>query len=65
MIIRFLIVIGVSGSGKTSVGNAHAEALRWHFYNADDFHPAENVAKMAGGFRWTIQTVPPDQSQGY
>ena len=48
-IIRFLIVIGVSGSGKTSVGKAHAEDLRWHFYNTNDFHPSENVAKMANG----------------
>ena len=47
--IRFLIVMGVSGSGKTSVGKALAEYLRWEFYDADDFHPPENVAKMASG----------------
>src|SRR4026208_1051953 len=47
--IRFLIVMGVSGSGKTSVGKALAEKLRWEFYDADDFHPPENVAKMASG----------------
>jgi gluconokinase len=47
--IRFLIVMGVSGSGKTSVGKALAEHLRWEFYDADDFHPPENVAKMARG----------------
>jgi gluconokinase len=49
MTIRFLIVMGVSGSGKTSVGKALAEHLRWEFYDADDFHPPENVAKMASG----------------
>ena len=41
--------MGVSGSGKTSVGKALAEHLGWAFYDADDFHPPENVAKMANG----------------
>jgi len=49
MKIRFLIVMGVSGSGKTSVGLALAEDLGWDFYDADDFHPPENIAKMANG----------------
>jgi len=47
--IRFFIVMGVSGSGKTSVGKTLAEHLGWNFYDADDFHPPENVAKMANG----------------
>ena len=46
---RFCIVMGVSGSGKTSVGKSLANRLGWHFYDADDFHPPENVAKMANG----------------
>ncbi len=46
---RFIIVMGVSGSGKTSVGEALAQELGWDFYDADDFHPPENVAKMANG----------------
>ena len=46
---RFIIVMGVSGSGKTSVGRALAERLRWDFYDADDFHPPANVEKMANG----------------
>jgi len=46
---RFFIVMGVSGSGKTSVGKALAEHLGWDFHDADDFHPPQNVAKMAGG----------------
>jgi len=49
MSIRFIIVIGVAGCGKTSVGKALAEHLGWDFYDADDFHPPENVAKMADG----------------
>jgi len=47
--IRFFIVMGVSGSGKSSVGKALAEHLGWDFYDADDFHPPENVANMANG----------------
>ena len=47
--IRFIILMGVSGSGKTSVGKVLAEHLKWDFYDADDFHPPENVAKMASG----------------
>ena len=47
--IRFIIVMGVSGSGKTSVGKALAERLKWDFYDADDFHPPANVLKMANG----------------
>jgi len=46
---RFFIVMGVSGCGKTSVGKSLADSLGWDFYDADDFHPPENVAKMAGG----------------
>ena len=46
---RFFIVMGVSGCGKSSVGKSLARALGWDFYDADDFHPPENVAKMANG----------------
>lgn len=46
---RFFIVMGVSGCGKSSVGEALAKQLKWDFYDADDFHPPENVAKMANG----------------
>lgn len=46
---RFIIVMGVSGSGKTSIGSLLAEHLGWDFYDADDFHPSENIAKMANG----------------
>jgi len=46
---RFIIVMGVSGSGKTSVGKALVQQLKWDFYDADDFHPSENVAKMEKG----------------
>jgi gluconokinase len=43
------LILGVSGSGKTSLGKTLAESLGWDFFDADDFHPAENIAKMAAG----------------
>lgn len=44
-----LVVMGVSGSGKTTVGKALADELGWAFVEADDFHPAANVEKMSHG----------------
>jgi gluconokinase len=41
--------MGVSGAGKTSIGEALARELGWRFVDADDYHPAANVAKMARG----------------
>ncbi|MFY0526265.1 gluconokinase [Archangium gephyra] len=41
-----VIVMGVSGSGKTTVGQRLAAALGCHFRDADDFHSPENIAKM-------------------
>lgn len=46
---RALIVMGVSGSGKTTVGRQVADVLGWEFLDADAFHPPANVAKMASG----------------
>ena len=45
--------MGVSGSGKTTVGKSLAQKLGWDFFDADDFHPAENIAKMAAGIPLT------------
>jgi gluconokinase len=44
-----LIVMGVAGCGKTTVGKALASRMGWDFFDADGFHPPENVAKMAAG----------------
>jgi len=41
--------MGVTGSGKTTVGHALAESLNWEFADADDFHSPANVAKMRTG----------------
>ena len=46
---RPIVVMGVSGSGKSTVGAALAQRLRIPFADADDFHPAANVAKMTSG----------------
>jgi len=46
---RALIVMGVSGSGKTTVGAKLAKRLGWPYEDADQFHPASNVAKMSAG----------------
>jgi gluconokinase len=44
-----IVIMGVSGSGKTSVGVALAEKLGWPFFDGDDYHLEESVAKMAAG----------------
>jgi gluconokinase len=44
-----VIVMGVSGSGKTTIGRLLAERLGCEFLDGDDFHPPENVRKMAAG----------------
>ena len=43
------VLMGVSGSGKSTVGRRVAEALALTFIEGDDFHPQANVQKMAGG----------------
>jgi gluconokinase len=45
----FVVLMGVAGSGKTTVGRRLADELGWRFYDADDFHPPANVSKMARG----------------
>lgn len=44
-----VVLMGVAGAGKTTVGRRLAAQLGWKFYDADDFHPPENVEKMARG----------------
>jgi gluconokinase len=44
-----LVVMGVSGSGKTTIGKLLAERLGWQYQEGDALHPPENVAKMSGG----------------
>lgn len=44
-----IVMMGVSGSGKTTVGSCLAQQLGWEFADADDYHPAVNVEKMRQG----------------
>ena len=48
-----LILMGVSGSGKTTVGSALASALSWEFHDADDLHSEANKRKMYAGIALT------------
>ena len=45
----FCIIMGVAGSGKTTIGKLLSDRTGWTFYDADDFHPAENIEKMSRG----------------
>ncbi len=54
-----LIVAGVAGSGKTTVGALLAGRLRWLFADADTFHPEANVAKMRAGIPLTDEDRQP------
>ena len=47
--VTIVLVAGVSGSGKSTVGALLAGRLGWAFADGDSFHPAANVAKMAAG----------------
>ena len=48
-----VLLMGVSGAGKTSVGTMLAAQLGWEFADADDYHPAANVEKMRHGIPLT------------
>ncbi len=48
-----IVVLGVSGVGKTTVGRLLAEALNWNFVEADDFHSDVSRQKMASGIGLT------------
>jgi len=48
-----VIVFGVSGAGKTTIGKLLAQEVGWHFYEADDFHSRANIDKMRRGIPLT------------
>jgi gluconokinase len=49
----FVIIFGVSGAGKTTIGELLARQLGQHFYEADDFHSQANIEKMHRGIPLT------------
>jgi len=54
-----ILLMGVTGAGKTTVGRALAEQLHWRFADADDFHSAANIAKMRAGIPLTDEDRAP------
>ena len=54
-----IIICGVSGVGKTTIGQLLAQELGWEFYDADDFHSVENIEKMEGGVPLTDEDRQP------
>lgn len=54
-----VIVFGVSGAGKTTIGRLLAEELGWRFIEGDDFHPPANVEKMSKGIPLTDEDREP------
>ena len=52
---KIVILMGVSGSGKTTIGQLLAAELNWHFFDADKFHPQTNIDKMRQGIPLTDQ----------
>jgi gluconokinase len=50
---KVIVLMGVAGSGKTTVGIKLAQELGWEFYDADQFHSEENIEKMARGIPLT------------
>src|SRR5262245_44107646 len=54
-----VVVMGVSGSGKTTIGEALASRLRWRYVDADDLHPSANVDKMRRGVALTDEDREP------
>ena len=54
-----LLLMGVTGSGKTTVGKLLAQRLGWPFLDADDFHPPQNIEKMQHGVPLTDEDREP------
>jgi len=48
-----IILMGVAGSGKTTIGTLLSEAIGWTFFDGDDFHPEENIERMRCGVALT------------
>lgn len=54
-----IIICGVAGAGKTTIGQLLAQELEWKFYDADDFHSVANITKMKSGVPLTNEDRQP------
>lgn len=54
-----IVIMGVSGSGKTTIGKGLAKELELPYFDADDFHPASNIEKMKHGIPLTDEDRKP------
>ena len=54
-----IVLMGVTGAGKTTVGRALAQQLHWQFADADDYHSAANIGKMRAGIPLTDEDRAP------
>jgi len=54
-----ILIMGVTGAGKTTVGRALAQSLHWSFADADDYHSPANIAKMRAGIALTDEDRAP------
>ena len=54
-----IVLMGAAGAGKTTVGRALADAVRWPFFDADDFHDTANIERMRAGVGLTDQDRAP------
>lgn len=54
-----VVIFGVAGVGKTTVGRLLAEQMGWKFYDADDFHSKSNIEKMRSGHPLTDEDRQP------
>lgn len=60
---QVVLIMGVSGIGKTTVGRLLADKLGWTFHDADEFHPSTNIEKMRLGVPLTDEDRRPWQQQ--
>ena len=57
--LKVIILMGVTGAGKSTVGQMLGDELSWTYYDSDDFHPPANIEKIAEGISLTDEDRQP------